>query len=102
MVIEKCSIAQAIKDHGMKNQNLSIVELINKRNKIVYTICGLLVLLTGLSFARYFLNFSILYLLILLIPSFALMYWMIRITEDIKIRKQESVLNTERLYSDVK
>ena len=87
MVIEKCSIAQATKDHEMKNQDLSIVELISKRNKIVYTICGLLVLLTALSFARYFLNFSILYLLILLIPFFALMYWMIQVTEDIKEKK---------------
>ena len=33
----------------MKNQDLSIVELISKRNKIVYTVCGLLVLLTILS-----------------------------------------------------
>lgn len=87
MVIEKCSIGQAIKDRGMKNQDLFIVELINKRNKIVYTICGLLVLLTALSFARYFLNFSILYLLILLIPFFVLMYWMIKITEDIKEKR---------------
>ena len=87
MVIEKCSIAQATKDHEMKNQDLSIVELVSKRNKIVYTICGLLVLLTALSFARYFLNFSILYLLILLIPFFALMYWMIQVTEDIKEKK---------------
>ncbi len=87
MVIEKCSIAQATKDHGMKNQDLSIVELISKRNKIVYTICGLLVLLTALSFARYFLNFSILYLLILLIPFLSLMYWMIQITEYIKDKK---------------
>ena len=87
MVIEKCSIAQATKDHGMKNQDLSIVELISKRNKIVYTICGLLVLLTALSFARYFLDFSILYLLILLIPFFVLMYWMIRVTEHIKNEK---------------
>lgn len=71
----------------MKNQDLSIVELISKRNKIVYTVCGLLVLLTILSFARYFLNFSILYLLILLIPFFALMYWMIQVTEDIKEKK---------------
>jgi len=71
----------------MKNQDLSIVELISKRNKIVYTVCGLLVLLTVLSFARYFLNFSILYFLILLIPFFALMYWMIQITEDIKDKK---------------
>ena len=84
MVIEKCSIAQATKDHGMKNQDLSIVELVSKRNKIFYTVCGLLVLLTALSFARYFLNFSILYLLILLIPFFALLYWMIKITEGIK------------------
>ena len=68
----------------MKNQDLSIVELIGKRNKIVYTVCGLLVLLTALSFARYFLNFSILYFLILLIPFFGLMYWMIKLTEDIK------------------
>jgi hypothetical protein len=87
MVIEKFSIAQAIKVYGMKNHDLSIVELINKRNKIVYTISGLLVLLTALSFARYFLNFSILYLLILLIPFFSLMYWMIQITEDIKDKK---------------
>lgn len=87
MVIEKCSIAQATKDHGMKKQDLSIVELISKRNKIVYTICGLLVLLTALSFARYFLNFNILYLLILLIPFFTLMYWMIKITECIKERR---------------
>ena len=87
MVIEKCSIAQATKDHEMKNQDLSIVELISKRNKIVYTVCGLLVLLTILSFARYFLNFSILYLLILLIPFFVLMYWMIRVTEHIKDEK---------------
>nr|WP_227552082.1 MULTISPECIES: transposase [Gammaproteobacteria]AQT19062.1 hypothetical protein pRCH51-3_00038 [Acinetobacter baumannii] len=87
MVIEKCSIAQVTKDHRMKNQDLSIVELVSKRNKIVYTICGLLVLLTALSFARYFLNFSILYLLILLIPFFALMYWMIQVTEDIKEKK---------------
>ncbi|EHU1539511.1 transposase [Acinetobacter baumannii] len=71
----------------MKNQDLSIVELISKRNKIVYTVCGLLVLLTVLSFARYFLNFSILYFLILLIPFFALMYWMIRVTEHIKDEK---------------
>jgi len=71
----------------MKNQDLAIVELISKRNKIVYTICGLLVLLTALSFARYFLNFSVLYFLILLIPFFALMYWMIRITEDIKEKR---------------
>ncbi|EPP8382940.1 MULTISPECIES: transposase [Acinetobacter] len=71
----------------MKNQDLPIVELISKRNKIVYTVCGLLVLLTILSFARYFLNFSILYLLILLIPFFALMYWMIQVTEDIKEKK---------------
>ena len=71
----------------MKNKDLSIVELISKRNKIVYTICALLVLLTGLSFARYFLNFSVLYFLILLIPSFALMYWMIKITEDIKEKR---------------
>ncbi|MEQ1277737.1 transposase [Acinetobacter soli] len=91
MVIEKCSIAQATEGYGMKKQGLSIAELISKRNKIVYTICGLLVLLTALSFARYFLNFSILYLLILLIPFFTLMYWMIQITEDIKIRKQESI-----------
>lgn len=87
MVIEKCCIAQVTKDHRMKNQDLSIVELVSKRNKIVYTICGLLVLLTALSFARYFLNFSILYLLILLIPFFALMYWMIQVTEDIKEKK---------------
>lgn len=87
MVIEKCSIARVTKDHRMKNQDLSIVELVSKRNKIVYTICGLLVLLTALSFARYFLNFSILYLLILLIPFFALMYWMIQVTEDIKEKK---------------
>lgn len=87
MVIGKCSIAQVTKDHRMKNQDLSIVELVSKRNKIVYTICGLLVLLTALSFARYFLNFSILYLLILLIPFFALMYWMIQVTEDIKEKK---------------
>ena len=71
----------------MKNQDLSIVELISKRNKIVYTVCGLLVLLTILSFARYFLNFSILYLLILIIPFFVLMYWMIRVTEHIKDEK---------------
>lgn len=71
----------------MKNQDLSIVELISKRNKIVYTVCGLLVLLTILSFARYFLNFSILYLLILLIPFFALLYWMIKITEGIKEKR---------------
>ena len=71
----------------MKNQDLSIVELISKRNKIVYTVCGLLVLLTVLSFARYFLNFSILYLLILLIPFFALLYWMIKITEGIKEKR---------------
>ena len=71
----------------MKNQDLSIVELISKRNKIVYTVCGLLVLLTILSFARYFLNFSILYLLILIIPFFVLMYWMIRVTEHIKSEK---------------
>lgn len=87
MVIEKCSIAQATKDHGMKNQDLSIVELVSKRNKIFYTVCGLLVLLTVLSFARYFLNFSILYLLILLIPFFALLYWMIKITEGIKEKR---------------
>ena len=87
MVIGKCSIAQATRNHRMKNQDLSIVELISKRNKIVYTICGLLVLLTALSFARYFLNFSILYLLILLILFFALMYWMIQVTEDIKEKK---------------
>ncbi len=87
MVIEKCSIAQVTKDHRMKNQDLPIVELISKRNKIVYTVCGLLVLLTILSFARYFLNFSILYLLILLIPFFVLMYWMIRVTEHIKDEK---------------
>lgn len=87
MVIEKCSIAQAIKDHGMKNHDLSIVELINKRNKVVYTISGLLILQTALSFARYFMNFSILYLLILLIPFFALMYWMIQITEEIKEKR---------------
>lgn len=87
MVIEKFSIAQAIKVYGMKNHDLSIVDLINKRNKIVYTISGLLVLLTALSFARYFLNFNILYLLILLIPFFSLMYWMIQITEDIKDKK---------------
>jgi hypothetical protein len=87
MVIGKCSIAQATRDHRMKNQDLSIVELISKRNKIVYTVCGLLVLLTVLSFARYFLNFSILYLLILLIPFFVLMYWMIRVTEHIKDEK---------------
>ncbi|TCB60547.1 transposase [Acinetobacter terrestris] len=68
----------------MKNQDLSIAELISKRNKIVYTICGLLVLLTALSFARYFLSFSILYLLILIIPFFVLMYWMIKTTEYIK------------------
>ncbi|PZM05088.1 transposase [Acinetobacter baumannii] len=74
----------------MQNQDLSIVELVSKRNKIVYTICGLLVLLTALSFARYFLNFSILYLLILLIPFFALMYWMIQVTEDIKEKKDSS------------
>ncbi|EJO33785.1 hypothetical protein ACINWCA157_B0007 (plasmid) [Acinetobacter radioresistens WC-A-157] len=90
MVIEKCSIAQATKDHGMKNQDLSIVELISKRNKIVYTICGLLVLLTALSFARYFLNFSILYLLVLIIPFFVLMYWMIQTTEEIKEKKNSS------------
>lgn len=90
MVIEKCSIAQVTKDHGMKNQDLSIAELTSKRNKIVYTICGLSVLLTALSFARYFLNFSILYLLILLIPFFSLMYWMIQITEDIKDKKDSS------------
>lgn len=84
MVIGKCSIAQATRNHRMKNQDLSIVELIGKRNKIVYTVCGLLVLLTTLSFARYFLNFSILYFLILLIPFFGLMYWMIKLTEDIK------------------
>mgnify|MGYP001340674264 CR=1 FL=1 len=90
MVIEKCSIAQATKDHGMKNQDLSIVELISKRNKIVYTICGLLVLLTALSFARYFLNFSILYLLVLIIPFFVLMYWMIQTTEEIKEKKDSS------------
>ncbi len=87
MVIGKCSIAQATRNHRMKNQDLSIVELISKRNKIVYTVCGLLVLLTILSFARYFLNFSILYLLILLIPFFVLMYWMIRVTEHIKDEK---------------
>ncbi|SSR24985.1 Uncharacterised protein [Acinetobacter baumannii] len=74
----------------MKNQDLSIVELISKRNKIVYTVCGLLVLLTVLSFARYFLNFSILYFLILLIPFFALMYWMIQITENIKDKQDSS------------
>ena len=85
----------------MKNEDLSIVELISKRNKIVYTVCSVLVLLTGLSFSRYFLNFSVLYFLILLIPFFALMYWMIRITEDIKVRKQESIAKTERLCSDV-
>lgn len=90
MVIEKCSIAQATKDHGMKNQDLSIVELISKRNKIVYTICGLLVLLTALSFARYFLNFSILYLLVLIIPFFVLMNWMIQTTEEIKEKKDSS------------
>lgn len=84
MVIEKCNIAQVTKGHGMKNQDLSIAELISKRNKIVYTICGLLVLLTALSFARYFLSFSILYLLILIIPFFVLMYWMIKTTEYIK------------------
>ncbi|ENU18103.1 hypothetical protein [Acinetobacter schindleri] len=71
----------------MKNQDLSIVELVSKRNKIFYTVCGLLVLLTALSFARYFLNFSILYLLILLIPFFALLYWMIKITEGIKEKR---------------
>lgn len=71
----------------MKNQDLSIVELVGKRNKIVYTICGLLISLTALSFARYFLDFSILYLLILLIPFFVLMYWMIRVTEHIKNKK---------------
>ncbi|MCK0926238.1 transposase [Acinetobacter pittii] len=71
----------------MKNQDLSIAELISKRNKIVYTICGLLVLLTALSFARYFLSFSILYLLVLIIPFFVLMYWMIRVTEHIKNEK---------------
>ncbi|TCB47721.1 transposase [Acinetobacter sp. ANC 4779] len=71
----------------MKNEGLSIVELISKRNKIVYTVCSVLVLLTGLSFSRYFLNFSVLYFLILLIPFFALMYWMIKITEDIKEEK---------------
>jgi hypothetical protein len=71
----------------MKNQDLSIVELVSKRNKIVYTICGLLISLTALSFARYFLDFSILYLLILLIPFFVLMYWMIRVTEHIKNEK---------------
>nr|QSM61646.1 hypothetical protein LDMDHDEC_00470 [Escherichia coli] len=71
----------------MKNQDLSIVELISKRNKIVYTVCGLLVLLTILSFARYFLNFSILYLLILLIPFFVLMYWMIKVTEYIQEKR---------------
>ncbi len=71
----------------MKNHDLSIVELINKRNKVVYTISGLLILLTALSFARYFLNFSILYLLILVIPFFVLTYWMIRITEHIKNEK---------------
>ena len=87
MVIEKCNIAQATKDHVMKNQDLSIVELVSKRNKIFYTVCGLLVLLTALSFARYFLNFSILYLLILLIPFFALLYWMIKITEGIKEKR---------------
>lgn len=87
MVIGKCTIAQATRNHRMKNQDLSIVELISKRNKIVYTVCGLLVLLTILSFARYFLNFSILYLLILLIPFFVLMYWMIRVTEHIKDEK---------------
>lgn len=87
MVIEKCSIAQVTKDHRMKNQDLSIAELISKRNKIVYTICGLLVLLTALSFARYFLSFSILYLLVLIIPFFVLMYWMIRVTEHIKNEK---------------
>ncbi|KAB0623116.1 MULTISPECIES: transposase [Acinetobacter] len=74
----------------MKNQDLSIVELISKRNKIVYTICGLLVLLTALSFARYFLNFSILYLLVLIIPFFVLMYWMIQTTEEIKEKKDSS------------
>ena len=87
MVIEKCSIAQVTKDHGMKNQDLSIAELTSKRNKIVYTICGLLVMLTALSLTRYFLNFSILYLLILIIPFFVLMYWMIRVTEHIKSEK---------------
>jgi hypothetical protein len=87
MVIEKCSIAQVTKDHVMKNQDLSIVELVSKRNKIVYTICGVLVLLTALSFARYFLNFSILNLLILIIPFFVLMYWMIQVTEDIKEKR---------------
>ena len=71
----------------MKNQDLSIVELVSKRNKIVYTICGLLISLTALSFARYFLDFSILYLLSLLIPFFVLMYWMIRVTEHIKNEK---------------
>ena len=71
----------------MKNQDLSIVELVSKRNKIFYTVCGLLVLLTALSFARYFLNFSILYLLILLIPFFAHLYWMIKITEGIKEKR---------------
>ena len=84
MVIEKCSIAQITKDRVMKNQDLSIVELVSKRNKIVFTISGLLVLLTTLSFARYFLNFSILNFLILLIPLFVLMYWMIQVTENIK------------------
>lgn len=87
MVIEKCSIAQVTKDHVMKNQDLSIVELVSKRNKIVYTICGVLVLLTALSFARYFLNFSILNLLILIIPFFVLIYWMIQVTEDIKEKR---------------
>ena len=71
----------------MKNEDLSIVELIRKRNKIVYTVCSVLVLLIGLSFARYFLNFSVLYFLILLIPFFVLMYWMIRVTEHIKNEK---------------
>ena len=87
MVIEKCNIAQVTKDHVMKNQDLSIVELVSKRNKIVYTISGLLVLLTILSFVRYFVNFSLLNILILLIPLFVLMYWMIQVTEDIKEKR---------------
>lgn len=71
----------------MENSDFSIDRLIDKRNKIVYAICILSVLLTALSFSKFFFNFSILYFLILLVPFFTIVYWMIKITEDIKEKK---------------
>lgn len=87
MATEKCNIAQATKDHSMTNPEIDISYLIKKRNKMVYTVSVLLILLTVLSFARYFFNFSVLYFLILLIPFFILVYRMIGITEDIRNEK---------------